>query len=151
MNGVVGGVKESLAVLLDIQRNYNQILKRTSRRHGLTTAEWQLLKKVTAGYNTQNQLVAETKLDVSTLSRQLSRLVEKKLLLIKKLDDRPSLTARKKYSYQVTNRGNDSLTAMGTDLQKMKDDLFSPWTQDEQNLLKILLNRLNTSFDRLES
>ncbi|GAW63155.1 transcriptional regulator [Ligilactobacillus acidipiscis DSM 15836] len=142
-------MKASLDVLLDVQKNYKQLLKKMTRIHTLTIAEWQLLQNVLDGNDTQTELVKKTKLDVSTLSRQLSKLVEKNLLSIKKMGEKPM--ARKKYLYQITDQGRTALNEMNADFEKMSSELFSQWTNEEQNLLKILLNRLNTSFERIES
>ncbi|GKS80416.1 MarR family transcriptional regulator [Ligilactobacillus pabuli] len=142
-------MKASLTVLLEVQKDYTQLLKKLTRQHTLTVAEWQLLQNVVDGQDTQAELVATTQLDVSTLSRQLSRLVEKKMLTIKKLGEKP--TTRKKYLYQITSQGQAALDGMNTDFQTMNTELFSQWTEEEQNLLKILLNRLKTSFDRIEN
>ena len=142
-------MKASLTVLLEVQKDYTQLLKKLTRQHTLTVAEWQLLQNVVDGQDTQAELVATTQLDVSTLSRQLSRLVEKKMLTIKKLGEKP--TTRKKYLYQITSQGRAALDGMNTDFQTMNTELFSQWTEEEQNLLKILLNRLKTSFDRIEN
>ncbi|MCI1953358.1 MarR family winged helix-turn-helix transcriptional regulator [Ligilactobacillus acidipiscis] len=142
-------MKASLDVLLDVQKNYKQLLKKMTRIHTLTIAEWQLLQNVLDGNDTQTELVKKTKLDVSTLSRQLSKLVEKNLLSIKKMGEKPM--ARKKYLYQITDQGRTALDEMNADFEKMSSELFSQWTNEEQNLLKILLNRLNTSFERIES
>ncbi|KRN85832.1 MarR family winged helix-turn-helix transcriptional regulator [Ligilactobacillus acidipiscis] len=142
-------MKASLDVLLDVQKNYKQLLKKMTRIHTLTIAEWQLLQNVLDGNDTQTELVKKTKLDVSTLSRQLSKLVEKNLLSIKKMGKKPM--ARKKYLYQITDQGRTALNEMNADFEKMSSELFSQWTNEEQNLLKILLNRLNTSFERIES
>lgn len=142
-------MKASLEVLLDVQKNYKQLLKKMTRIHTLTIAEWQLLQNVLDGNDTQTELVKKTKLDVSTLSRQLSKLVEKNLLSIKKMGEKPM--ARKKYLYQITDQGRTALNEMNADFEKMSSELFSQWTNEEQNLLKILLNRLNTSFERIES
>lgn len=120
-----------------------------TRIHTLTIAEWQLLQNVLDGNDTQTELVKKTKLDVSTLSRQLSKLVEKNLLSIKKMGEKPM--ARKKYLYQITDQGRTAIDEMNADFEKMSSELFSQWTNEEQNLLKILLNRLNTSFERIES
>jgi len=60
-------------------------------------------------------------------------------------------TARKKYLYTMTNKGQEVLRKMDQDFTQLKDSLFSQWTKEEQNLLKILLNRLNTSFNRIEN
>lgn len=148
-------MKASLDVLLDVQKNYKQLLKKMTRIHTLTIAEWQLLQNVLDGNDTQTELVKKTKLDVSTLSRQLSKLVEKNLLSIKKMGENKKMgekpMARKKYLYQITDQGRTALDEMNADFEKMSSELFSQWTNEEQNLLKILLNRLNTSFERIES
>ena len=150
-NTYYGGdtVKESLDILLDIQKSYTQLLKQMTHLHTVTIAEWQLLQNVADGSNTQSELVSTTKLDVSTLSRQLSKLVKKDLLAIEKMGEKP--TERKKYLYTMTNKGQEVLRKMDQDFTQLKDSLFSQWTKEEQNLLKILLNRLNTSFNRIEN
>lgn len=142
-------MKASLEILLDVQKSYNQLLKKMTHSHTMTIAEWQLLQNVVHGSDTQAELVNKTKLDVSTLSRQLGKLVKKELLSIEKLGEKPM--ARKKYSYQITTQGKTALSEMDADFERMSRELFSQWTNEEQNLLKILLNRLNTSFERIEN
>lgn len=142
-------MKASLEVLLDVQKSYTQQLKKLTRSSHLTIAEWQLVNNIINGQDTQAELVAATQLDVSTLSRQLSKLVDKKMLTIEKLSGKP--TTRKKYLYHITSAGQTALNEINTAFKQMETELFSQWTNEEQNLLKILLNRLKTSFSRLEN
>lgn len=75
-------MRSCLDSLLVIQKQYYDALKKIVHNYGLTIAEWQLLIKIINGNQTQEKLAELTQLNVSTLSRQLSRLSAKSLLTI---------------------------------------------------------------------
>ena len=73
-------MKSTKENLLIVSKSYQALLQKRAKQVNLTVAEWQLLRLIVEGYNTQQLLAENTNLDVSTLSRQLSRLDAKRLI-----------------------------------------------------------------------
>ena len=136
-------MKSSLAALMTVTKAQQALLKRLTKEHQLTIAEWQLLDHIGRGANTQEALAQETRLDTSTLSRQLKGLVTK-ALVTKQAVGRD----KRQLIYGVTTTGEAAVTAMNRAFDALADQVFEHWTPDERNLLQILLNRLAKSMDR---
>ncbi|GHP12807.1 MarR family transcriptional regulator [Lentilactobacillus fungorum] len=137
-------MKDILPALNSAAKNHKAQLFAITKSYGLTISEWKLLCQVIAGNTTQEVLSQKTKLDISTLSRQLKRLVEKEML---------KKTAvgkdKRQLIYNVTQKGIDSSTYVQERLDKLTEQIFSHWTDEEKNLLKILINRLEQSLSRI--
>lgn len=116
------------------------------KKNGLTLAEWQLLLKIVDGASTQEKLAKMTQLNVSTLSRQLSKLLSKEFVVKKSQE---SQQGRRFFAYTSTFRGLDAIADMKKDIAQYSKQLFSHWSEEEQNLLQILLNRLSKSMERM--
>ncbi|KRO28285.1 transcription regulator [Lactiplantibacillus fabifermentans DSM 21115] len=129
--------------LADTAKQQTAVLKRLTKAQGITVAEWQLLIKLQAGFDTQEKLAVEMQLDTSTLSRQLASLVKKE-----KLTKEAVGRDRRQLIYSVTATGDNAVATVNADYERFEAAVFDKWPQDEQNLLRILLNRLNKSVDR---
>lgn len=138
-------MKTSLENLLSIDRQYKTILQRLTKKNNLTISEWQLLKKITVKFNTQEKLSVETELDISTLSRQLKRLVEKEMLDKHSIGD-----DKRQLIYTMTEIGVESAKAVDLGFTELESTIFEKWPEDEQNLLRMLLNRLDKSLTRTD-
>ncbi|MDV0429888.1 MarR family transcriptional regulator [Lactiplantibacillus sp. DA1] len=137
-------MKSSLTALAETAKLQTAILKQITKTQGITVAEWQLLIQLQAGANTQEKLAAAMQLDTSTLSRQLASLVKKERLSKEAIG-----RDRRQLVYTITPAGTDTLTTINTNYQQFEAEVFDKWPQDEQNLLRILLNRLNKSVSRI--
>ncbi|MBZ2202468.1 MAG: MarR family winged helix-turn-helix transcriptional regulator [Lentilactobacillus hilgardii] len=137
-------MKDILVALNSAAKNHNASLMKITKAENLTISEWKLLNHVIDGHSTQETLSAVTKLDISTLSRQLKRLVVKEML---------SKTAvgkdKRQLIYSVTEKGTKSSQNVEQKVEDLQDQVFSHWTNEEKNLLKILINRLEQSLDRI--
>lgn len=138
-------MKTSLENLLSIDRQYKMILQRLTKKNNLTISEWQLLKKIAAKFNTQEKLSKETDLDISTLSRQLKRLVEKDMLDKHSIGD-----DKRQLIYTMTEVGVESSNTVDLGFTELESTIFEKWPEDEQNLLRMLLNRLDKSLTRTD-
>ncbi|MCY9806861.1 MarR family winged helix-turn-helix transcriptional regulator [Lentilactobacillus senioris] len=138
-------MKDTLVVLRSAEKKYQRILLKLTKSVELTISEWQLLIKVIAGIQTQDQLAEASSLDISTLSRQLKSLVAKDMI---------SKTAigkdKRQLVYQVTEKGSTANQKVEQLYQQLTVDIFNHWTDEEQQLLKILLNRLEQSINRIK-
>ncbi|KRM88754.1 MarR family winged helix-turn-helix transcriptional regulator [Liquorilactobacillus vini] len=141
-------MRSCLDSLLVIQKQYSETLKKIVHKHDLTIAEWQLLIKIINGNQTQEKLAALTQLNVSTLSRQLSRLSAKRF--IDHLTAGKSHGGRKKINYISTEKGKSAVQQLQVELKTFADQLFRHWSVEEQDMLQILLNRLSHSLERLD-
>ncbi|MGF7436481.1 MarR family winged helix-turn-helix transcriptional regulator [Lentilactobacillus senioris] len=138
-------MKDTLVALRSTEKKYQKILLKLTKSVELTISEWQLLAKVISGIQTQDQLAAASSLDISTLSRQLKSLVAKDMI---------SKTAvgkdKRQLIYQVTDKGLRSNQQADQLYQELTANVFNHWTDEEQQLLKILLNRLEQSINRIK-
>ncbi|WP_143461954.1 MarR family winged helix-turn-helix transcriptional regulator [Levilactobacillus enshiensis] len=136
-------MKSSLAALMAINKVQQTLLQRMTKHYQLTVSEWQLLDHIGSGENTQEILAERTKLDTSTLSRQLKGLVKKEMVTKEAVG-----RDKRQLVYTITTAGTETVTAINTAFEKLSDDVFEHWSTDERNLLQILLNRLDKSLDR---
>ncbi|KRM62577.1 MAG: MarR family transcriptional regulator [Lentilactobacillus diolivorans] len=137
-------MKDSLIALRDIEKNYKSVLLAITKRSKLTIAEWQLLLQIEAGYRTQEQLSDATKLDTSTLSRQLKNLVTKEML-----QKTPTGRDKRQLVYSMSQAGKKAIIEIDTAFADLSTRIFDRWTDEENNLLRILLNRLDKSIARV--
>lgn len=137
-------MKDILPALNSAAKNHKAQLFAITKATGLTISEWKLLDQVIDGHTTQEALSVTTQLDISTLSRQLKRLVEKDML-----EKTAVGKDKRQLIYNVTHKGIESSTYVKTKLNALTDRIFSHWTDEEKNLLKILINRLEQSLGRI--
>ncbi|WP_057829174.1 MarR family winged helix-turn-helix transcriptional regulator [Liquorilactobacillus cacaonum] len=138
-------MKSCLDSLIELQRQYKEKIVALSQKNGLTLAEWQLLLKIVDGISTQEKLAKLTQLNVSTLSRQLAKLLSKEFIIKEPQENKQG---RRFFSYSSTDKGISAISTMKKDIQMYSEHLFSHWSKEEQNLLQILLNRLSKSMER---
>ncbi|NLR32453.1 MarR family winged helix-turn-helix transcriptional regulator [Levilactobacillus tujiorum] len=136
-------MKSSLAALMAINKVQQTLLQRMTKQHQLTVSEWQLLDHIGGGENTQEILAQKTKLDTSTLSRQLKGLVAKEMVTKKAIG-----RDKRQLVYTITASGTETAATINTAFEALSDEVFEHWSTDERNLLQILLNRLDKSMDR---
>ncbi len=136
-------MQSSLAALTATAKQQTAMLKQITKAQGVTVAGWQLLLQLQAGHDTQEKLAGVMQLDTSTLSRQLASLVKKE-----KLSKEAVGRDRRQLIYHLTDAGEEAVRLINADYQRYEAAVFDKWPQDEQNLLRILLNRLNKSVDR---
>lgn len=124
---------------------HTQTARLTKQSH-VTIAEWRLLRQIDSDVITQDSMASSLQLDTSTLSRQLKNLTTKELV---------SKTAvgkdRRQLEFQLTSAGKTALTNINAGYADLVDHIFHYWPEDEQQMLKIMLTRLNRSIDRANS
>ncbi|USS89650.1 MarR family winged helix-turn-helix transcriptional regulator [Fructilactobacillus cliffordii] len=137
-------MKNSLEALRDVSKIHQHQLQVITKAQNLTISEWQLLMAINGGSDTQEKLSHTMNLDTSTLSRQLKRLLVKEMIIKHAVGQ-----DRRQLIYQLTHLGTDALKQINAAYDQLQQQIFAQWTEDESNLLKILLNRLATSMKRL--
>ncbi|WP_373382511.1 hypothetical protein ABZM74_001219 [Weissella confusa] len=136
-------MKTVLEALRDTEKQYKSILTRITKEQGVTIAEWQLLNRLSEGFDTQDKLSEETGLDNSTLSRQLSSLLKKELV-----SNIAVGRDRRQLIYELTLKGSDVLTAVNQQHTHYEETIFKLWSAEEKSMARILLNRLENSLSK---
>lgn len=137
-------MKNSLSALREVSKLQQQQLQALTKSKNLTISEWQLLLAIESGYDKQEALSKEMVLDTSTLSRQLKRLVEKEMVQKKAIGK-----DKRQLVYTVSDLGNNAISDIEQNYTKLKNRIFEQWSEDEKNMLKILLNRLGNSMKKI--
>lgn len=116
-----------------------------TKRYKVTIAEWRLLRQINKQVITQDAMAEALQLDTSTLSRQLKSLTNKELI---------TKTAvgkdRRQLEYALAPSGINVLQQINDDYDALIDAVFHYWPEDEQQMMKIMLNRLNRSLERAD-
>ncbi|WP_429970901.1 MarR family winged helix-turn-helix transcriptional regulator [Fructilactobacillus sp. Tb1] len=137
-------MKNSLTALREVSKLQQQQLQTLTKANNLTISEWQLLLSIANGFDKQESLSHEMDLDTSTLSRQLKKLVEKEMIHKKAIGK-----DKRQLIYTVSQLGNDSIVDIDNNYVKLKTRIFEQWSEEEKNMLKILLNRLGNSMKKV--
>jgi len=99
-----------------------------------------LIEMLQAEKMTLKQITEESKLDKSTVSRQVNALVKKKYI-------KKTVGKDKRYTYlQLTDQAKDTYKKYKEEAEVAFADLFSEWTEEEKQAFSILLLRLNRIF-----
>ncbi|QMU07674.1 MarR family winged helix-turn-helix transcriptional regulator [Levilactobacillus suantsaii] len=136
-------MKSSLAALMTVTKSQQPLLRQMVKQHHLTVSEWQLLDQIGSGANTQEVLAQQTRLDTSTLSRQLKGLVAKDMVTKEAVG-----RDKRQLVYSITAIGTATAAEINSAFDALADQVFEHWSADERNLLQILLNRLAKSMER---
>ncbi|TDG76228.1 hypothetical protein C5L31_000841 [Secundilactobacillus malefermentans] len=138
-------MENSLNLLRKTARIHKQQLMQLTKGENLTISEWELLNNVTVDQNTQEILSGIMDLDTSTLSRQLKNLVTKEML-VKEATGKD----HRQLIYTITKKGEDAKAQIEANVKDLNTLIFEHWSDEEQQLLQILLNRLVKSVDRID-
>ncbi|OIM31077.1 MarR family transcriptional regulator, partial [Oenococcus oeni] len=95
---------------------------------------------IESGLDTQEKISLATKLDTSTLSRQLKSAVRKELL-----DKVATGRDKRQLIYSVTEKGQSDLKGIAAELARIDANVFSDWNQNDRALLDQLLDKLEKS------
>lgn len=133
-----------LKKLLNLQQHYKAYLQQLAKKNEITVAEWRLLEEINDGQTTQAMLVADTGLDVSTLSRQITRLLKKDLITAVKAKHDKS-DKRKAYRYNLTSKGTLILNQMNSDFNIFSNEMLAEWSDADRNLFAKLIENLDHS------
>ncbi len=137
-------MKEILVALNSAAKRHQAQLLKVTKGQGLTISEWRLLNQVIDGYTTQETLSEITNLDISTLSRQLKKLLVKEMIVKTAVGK-----DKRQLIYKATDNGVMASEKIQAESESLKNQIFNHWTNEEKNLLKILINRLEQSLDRI--
>ncbi|MFS7259764.1 MarR family winged helix-turn-helix transcriptional regulator [Carnobacterium divergens] len=131
---------EIKAQLEDFHTLYKQFETNVLKKHILTKSSFSLLNHLDSNPKTIKELSHDTNLDKSTLSRQVDTLIKKNLAMeIEHLD-------RRLRTVQISDYGQELQKQIHQQLDEKWDTLFQLWSNEEKQLLMVLLGRMNRSF-----
>lgn len=127
----------AIQILRMIADKYETDLQALMKTNGLTIAEFRLIDLISQEFDTQDKLSEETKLDTSTLSRQLKKIVEKDMV-----EKVPTGADKRQLIYTVKDQGKKALKEIKTKEQKLNKVALSNLSENEIKKLVELLNKL---------
>jgi DNA-binding MarR family transcriptional regulator len=136
-------MKTIFEALKQAEEQHKIVLLTITKNYGITIAEWKLLNLLRNHINTQDKLSIETGLDHSTLSRQLHSLQKKELVMSAAIGHK-----NRQLHYELTVAGDDTLEEANVKYASFQDRVFQLWSDEELNMLQILLNRLHKSMKK---
>nr|SFZ88106.1 Transcriptional regulator, MarR family [Loigolactobacillus rennini] len=131
----------ALKQLQQVQYNFEQQLY---QKLTLRQADIKLLMYLNSADQTLLELCRQTNLDMSTLSRQLKAMAQRDLVIKQAVQN-----DRRKRRFVITKLGRSKLNDFKSAMQDYEQAIFANWSAEEKQLLKVLLNRLITSSERL--
>lgn len=139
----MGNYSQSNEIKIQLEHFYNefnQFENKLLKEHALTKATFTLLNNLIDIPKTIKKLSFETNLDKSTLSRQLDILVKKNLVIEIKNED------RRLRNVQLSEEGQNLQNRINQNLTQQWELIFQSWSDEEKQLLMVLLGRMNRSF-----
>lgn len=137
-------MKKTLLALSDLSKKHQLHILHNTKNNGLTIAEWNLLKQIQQGCDTQDKLAEKTGLDISTLSRQLKRLTEKEMIQKTAIG-----RDKRQLIYSVSDQGIVSFENIESLNDSLYGKLFKDWTKEELEMIDTLINRLDKSINSI--
>lgn len=139
-------MQESFLALKQLQQVQHHFEQQLYQKLGLRQADIKLLTYLNEAEQTLAALRRHTNLDISTLSRQLKALVQRNLVIKQAVK-----SDQRKRHFLITSLGRTKLADFKTAMQEYEQAIFANWSAEEKQLLKVLLNRLITSSERLSA
>ncbi|MDN6899804.1 MarR family winged helix-turn-helix transcriptional regulator [Oenococcus sicerae] len=133
-------MKTALESLRSADARYTEKLIKLMKSFGMTIAEHRLLLLIESSLDTQEKISKATKLDTSTLSRQLKSAVKKELL-----DKIATGRDKRQLIYSVTEKGQANVKQIAAELARIDAAVFTDWNQNDRALLEQLLDKLEKS------
>lgn len=128
-----------LEKVTDLNHLYKQVAELILNEHGLSSSAINLSKLMGENEYTLKQITELSRLDKSTVSRQMNALVKKDFVTKTTGQD-------KRYAYfTITDKAQAVFSDYHSHLEKKFESILSGWTQEEVHMLTVLVGRLNRS------
>ncbi|MCV3329818.1 MarR family winged helix-turn-helix transcriptional regulator [Pediococcus pentosaceus] len=127
----------NLEALEVINRQRYNFLKSACMENGGTIADWKITNFLKDDLLSVQDFVDKSGLDISTLSRQVKRAVEKKLISRNKLE-----TDHRRTLFKITEKGRLLKDEVNRQLDIYDQKLFENWSKEELSMFNILINRV---------
>ena len=130
-------MEPSITALDDIYMSRMNFLKKICHANEGTVADWKIINSINAEITNLKQIKLQNPKDLTTLSRQVKNLVEKGFLL-----KRESELDHRSYIFKVARKGVIFRDNVNKALAEFDQKLFENWTNEEQGMFNILINRV---------
>jgi len=136
--------KEDMSLLLNRMDEFTRIYRKLDgmilEYYDINESAAYLIELLKSKEMTLKQITEESKLDKSTVSRQVNALVKKEYIIKTTGKD-------KRYTYlQLSHEAKDIYKKYKEEAEIAFADLLSEWTEEEKQAFSILLSRLNSIF-----
>jgi DNA-binding MarR family transcriptional regulator len=132
-----GAMLSSLEALEQINLRRQALLKKACHEAGGTIADWKIVNYLKNELLSIQDFVELSGLDMSTLSRQVKKAVEKELILRKN-----SNQDHRRLVFEVTEKGQLLRAYVNEQISKFDQKLFENWSKEESAMFNILINRV---------
>ncbi|CCG89777.1 MarR family protein [Pediococcus pentosaceus IE-3] len=105
--------------------------------NGGTIADWKITNFLKDDLLSVQDFVDKSGLDISTLSRQVKRAVEKKLISRNKIE-----ADHRRTLFKITEKGRLLKDEVNRQLDIYDQKLFENWSKEELSMFNILINRV---------
>lgn len=131
--------KELLLKLNELQYTYSKLEQVVLKEHEINRSWAKLMNIIGEEEKTLKEITEESGLDKSTISRQVNALVAKKLV-------NKSVGEDKRFVYfTLAQEAEQKFNEYQENVQHVVDHSLSGWTEEEKQMLSVLLGRLNRS------
>ena len=126
----------------DFCKKYLSCLKRASSRLNISQSQSLCLSSIPFDGISQTDLAKKLSLDISTLSRNLDRLMAQGII-----ERNSSLYDKRTTRINLTESGHKVYADLNLLIKEELDRVFAKFDVDEQNQISEMLNRINWSFE----
>lgn len=134
-----GNTDALLEKVTEMNQLYKQVAELMLHEHGLSSSAINLIKLIGADEYTLKDITQKSRLDKSTVSRQMNALVKKEFVTKTTGED-------KRYAYfTLTDKALDVFANYHKHLEEKFESILSGWTEEEVHMLTVLIGRLNRS------
>lgn len=135
----LGNTDALLEKVTEMNQLYKQVAELMLHEHGLSSSAINLIKLIGNDEYTLKDITQKSRLDKSTVSRQMNALVKKEFVTKTTGED-------KRYAYfTLTDKALDVFSNYHKHLEEKFESILSGWTEEEVHMLTVLLGRLNRS------
>lgn len=134
-----GNTDALLEKVTEMNQLYKQVAELILQEHGLSSSAINLIKLIGDDEYTLKDITQKSRLDKSTVSRQMNALVKKEFVTKTTGED-------KRYAYfTLTDKGLNVFSNYHNHLENKFESILSGWTEEEVHMLTVLIGRLNRS------
>ncbi|MER2063879.1 MAG: winged helix DNA-binding protein [Alkalibacterium sp.] len=134
---------EKSTLLLDkvaeLNHHYKYLTDRLLHDLGLSHSVVNLIELIGDDEMTLKEITGKSRLDKSTVSRQMNALVRKELVT------KTTGTDKRYVYFKLTPQAGEVFNSYHDQLEEKFNTILSGWTEEEAHMLTVLLGRLNRS------
>lgn len=130
-------MQDSLKALELTEERRRALVRRSCQNAGGTVADWKIMSHLGKNTLSMRQLSDLSNLDLSTLSRQLTKSIERELIIRE-----PKQQDQRLHFFKSTPKGLLFMKEVNEQIRIFDQKLFENWSAEEQSMFNILINRI---------